>query len=161
MADRKEPNDEKWRDVHLDDLIHGLGSFLVFVSDVVDAVNQPRTPRPNPIDSNESFAPIRLSAGSVIAGVRDPIIDIFDEGAELVLVVEWPYVAEGPVGVEVHDDVLTLTIGGECPFTADVLLPGAVDATNIHHSYHNGITTIRLVRLERNAHERNDATPHT
>lgn len=148
MADRKTPPpaDDGWRDIHLDDIIKGVGTFISLVSDVVEAVNNNRGTRARPLGRNEQPAPARLSAGSALAGMRDPIVDLFDEDEEIILVVEWPYVDEGPIKVELQDDVLALTIAGERPYTAELLLPGAVDAATLRQTYHNGMTEVRLRR---------------
>jgi HSP20 family molecular chaperone IbpA len=148
MADRKAPAppDDGWRDIHLEDILKGVGTFITLVSDVVEAVNNTRGTRARSIGRAEQPAPARLSAGSALAGMRDPIVDLFDEDEEIILIVEWPYVDEGPIRVELQDDVLSLTIAGERPYTAELLLPSAVDATTLRQTYHNGMTEVRLRR---------------
>jgi HSP20 family molecular chaperone IbpA len=153
MSDRRElpPNDDGWRDIHLEDILKGVGTFITLVSDVVEtvgsAVNQSRRDPSRPLAQAASSAPARLGAGSLLAGMRDPIVDLFDEGAEIVLVVEWPYVDQAPIQIDVEDDVLSLTIGGDRPYTTDILLPGVVDAATLERTCRNGITEVRFRRI--------------
>jgi HSP20 family molecular chaperone IbpA len=153
MSDRREhtPNDDGWRDIHLDDILKGVSTFITLVSGVVEtvgsAVNQSRRDPSRPLAPAAPSAPTRLGAGSLVAGTRDPIVDLFDEGAEIVLVVEWPYVDQAPIQIDLQDDVLSLTIGGDRPYRTDVLLPGMVDATTLERACRNGITEVRLRRI--------------
>lgn len=151
MSDRTpdSPADEGWRDIYLDDILKGVGSFINLVSDVVEsvgsAVSQSRTPAARPRVPLPQ-APRHLGMAAQAAGVREPIVDLFDEGEEIVLVIEWPYGDEGRIEVGVQDDVLSISMGGELPYSADLLLPGVVDAATLRQSYRNGISEIRLRR---------------
>jgi HSP20 family molecular chaperone IbpA len=119
MPDRREPspNDDGWRDIHLDDIVKGVSTFITLVSGVVETVgstvNQSRRDPSRPLTQPAPSVPARLGAGSLLAGMRDPIVDLFDEGAHIVLVVEWPYVDEAPIQIDLQDDVLSLIIGDE------------------------------------------------
>ena len=146
--DRRSPADDEWRDIHLDDIISGVSSFIALVSGVVEAVgsavNQPRPDQPAvPLRPS---SPARLGAGAAIAGVRDPVVELFDEGEEIVLTVEWPYVDEGQIQIDLHGDVLSLTIGGAWPYSTDLLLPGVFDAASLRQRHRNGITEVRVLR---------------
>jgi len=153
MSDHMEqaPNDDGWRDIHLDDIVRGVSSFIAMVSDVVEtvssSVNQSRRDPSRPLASTAPSAPARLGAGSLVAGTRDPIVDLFDEGAQIVLIIEWPYVDEAPIQIDLHDDVLSLNIGGERPYATEILLPGLVNASTLERACRNGITEVRLQRL--------------
>ena len=144
MSDHMErtPNDDGWRDIHLDDIVEGISTFIAMVSDVVEtvssSVNQPRR------DPSMSARP---GAGSLVAGTRDPIVDLFDEGAQIVLIIEWPYVDEAPIQIDLQDDVLSLNIGGEPPYATEILLPGLVNTSTVERTCRNGITEVRLQRL--------------
>jgi HSP20 family molecular chaperone IbpA len=153
MSDRREltPNDDGWRDIHLDDIVKGVSTFITLLSGVVEtvssSVNQSRRDPSRPLAPTAPSAPARLGAGSLVAGMRDPIVDLFDEGAQIVLVVEWPYVDEAPIQIDLQDDVLSLSIGGDRPYATEILLPGMVDAATLERTCRNGITEVRLQRI--------------
>ncbi len=150
MTDRRDTYrpDEGRRDIHLDDIVRGVGSFISLVAEVVEsvgsAVNQPASAG----GALDTFAPTRLPAGSPVSGVRDPLVELFDEGDEIVVVIDWPYAAENQIQVEVQDDVLAVTIGGEFPHTTELLLPAAVDPASLRRTHRNGMTEVRLTRSE-------------
>lgn len=138
------PQDEGWRDIHLDDIARGVGSLINFVSDVVESfgstVGQARTPAARPISPRPAGAPADADA----ADQRDLLLDLFDEGEEIVLVAEWPDDA-GPLEVSVQDDVLTLAFADEAP-PIELLLPAVVDPASLRRADRNGIVEIRLRR---------------
>ncbi|MBI2982847.1 MAG: Hsp20/alpha crystallin family protein [Chloroflexi bacterium] len=93
----------------------------------------------------ESFGNIRATAkGPVVADVREPLVDVFDEREEIVVVAELPGVGEPDINVEVHGDVLVLETVGERKYAKEVLLPAAVDPGSVRRSYKNGILELRL-----------------
>ena len=93
----------------------------------------------------ESFGNIRATEeGPVVAEVREPLVDVFDEGEAIVLVAELPGVAEEEIRIEIQDDVLSLETTGERKYAKEVLLPAAVEVEPIHKAYKNGILEVRL-----------------
>lgn len=149
MTDRKDrAQDDGWQDIHLDDIAKGVNSFFAMVSDVVERLgaNTNGSRRYQMRSAGSHSTPTRLGAGSALAGVRDPVVDMFDEGSEILLLVEWSYTDEAPLQIDLQDDVLSLSIGGEHPYTTDVLLPYVVDASSLQQSSRNGITSLRLRR---------------
>jgi hypothetical protein len=149
MPERKNSSqDDGWQDIHLDDIAKGVNSFFAMVSDVVERLgaNNNSSRRYQMRSAGSQSAPSRLGAGSALAGVRDPVVDLFDEGSEILLLVEWSYTDEAPLSIDLQDDVLSLSIGGDHPYTTDVLLPYVVDASSVSQSCRNGITTLRLRR---------------
>ena len=93
----------------------------------------------------ERFGNIRRTEdGPVVADVREPLVDVFDEPDEIVLVVEMPGANEEDVSVEVHGDVLALETAGDRKYAREVLLPAQVDAASLVKTYRNGILEIRL-----------------
>ena len=93
----------------------------------------------------ESFGNVRSTpSGPVVAEVREPMVDIFDEGDEIRVIAELPGVDEKGIQVEVKDDILTLTAqGAERKYQKEVLLPSPVKP-QVHQSYRNGILEIKL-----------------
>lgn len=93
----------------------------------------------------ERFGNIRATEeGPVVAEVREPLVDLFDEGQEIVIVAELPGVDEEEIHIEVQDDILSLQASGEHKYAKEILLPGVVDANTLQKTYRNGILELRL-----------------
>lgn len=93
----------------------------------------------------EHFGNIRSTEeGPVVAEVREPMIDVFDEGETVLVVAELPGVAEGEITVDVKDDVLTLETTGERKYAKEVLLPCSVDAPSMKKAHKNGVLELRF-----------------
>lgn len=93
----------------------------------------------------ERFGNIRSTEeGPVVDEVREPLVDVFDEGETVLVVAELPGVAEEEIAVEVKDDVLTLETAGERKYAKEVLLPCPVDAATVKKAYKNGVLELRL-----------------
>lgn len=93
----------------------------------------------------EHFGNIRSTQeGPVVADVREPLVDNFDEAAEIVIVVELPGVSESEIKIAVEEDILSLETTGERKYAKEILLAQAVDATTLQSSYKNGILEIRI-----------------
>jgi len=96
----------------------------------------------------ERFGNIRpTEEGPVVANVREPMVDVFEEGPEIVLVAELPGVSEGEISVEVQGDILTLQTTGERKYEKEILLAGKVDAKPAERTFKNGILELRLKRI--------------
>ena len=96
----------------------------------------------------ERFGNVRATErGAVVEEVREPAVDVFDEGAEVVVIAELPGVGENAIALEVKDDILLLSAsdaGRE--YRKEVLLPCAVLAETMESSYRNGILEIRVAK---------------
>jgi len=93
----------------------------------------------------ERFGNIRATEeGPVVAEVREPLVDVFDEEQEIVIAAELPGVAEEEVHIEIQDDILSLETTGERKYAKEILLPESVDATTLQKAYKNGILELRL-----------------
>ena len=94
----------------------------------------------------EQFGNIKATErGAVVAEVREPIVDVFDEGERLVVIAELPGVEEDDIHLEVKDDILDLAAEAkDRKYSKEILLPSAVDASSMKTSYKNGILEIRL-----------------
>ena len=96
----------------------------------------------------ERFGNIRATEeGPEVADVREPMVDLFDEGEEIVVVIELPGVAEEEIQIEVHDDVLCLETAGERKYAKEILLPSAVRGEGLRRTYRNGILELRLDKV--------------
>jgi HSP20 family protein len=97
----------------------------------------------------ERFGNIRTTEeGPVVAEVREPLVDVFDEEQEIIVVAELPGVAEDEVHIEIQDDILSLETTGERKYAKEILLPEAVDATTLQKAYKNGILELRLTKSQ-------------
>ncbi|MDO9349225.1 MAG: archaeal heat shock protein Hsp20 [Anaerolineales bacterium] len=93
----------------------------------------------------ERFGNIRATEeGPEVAEVREPLVDVFDEEREMLVVAELPGVGEEEIRVEIQDDVLSLETTGEHKYAKEILLSAPVDAANMQKSYKNGILELRL-----------------
>ena len=93
----------------------------------------------------ESFGNVRATEeGPVVAEVREPLVDVFDEGEAIVLVAELPGVADEEIRIDVEGDILSLETTGERKYAKEVVLPAAVEAAPFHRAYKNGILELRL-----------------
>jgi len=95
----------------------------------------------------ERFGNIRATEeGPEVVDTREPLVDVFDEGQEIVVVAELPGVGEDEIDVQVRDDILSLETTGAHRFAKEILLPGAVDAASVQQAYKNGILELRLAK---------------
>ncbi len=97
----------------------------------------------------ERFGNIRTTEeGPVVAEVREPLVDVFDEEQEIVIAAELPGVAEEEVHIEIQDDILSLKTTGERKYAKEILLPGQADAATLQKAYKNGILELRLKKIK-------------
>jgi len=93
----------------------------------------------------ERFGNIRKTEeGPVVADVREPLVDIFDESAEILIVAELPGVSEAQVQVELKDDILTISTSGDRRYAKEILLAAPVTPGSLRQTYTNGILELRL-----------------
>ena len=93
----------------------------------------------------ERFGNIQTSErGPVVAEVRDPLVDVFEERDEVVIVGELPGVQEAEIDIDVKDDIVQLETSGGRKYAKEILLPAKVDAASMKKTYNNGILELRL-----------------
>lgn len=94
----------------------------------------------------EQFGNVRATEeGTVVAGVREPLVDVLDEGDELVVIAELPGVEAGDIRVGVKGDILELSAETrDRNYHKEILLPSPVATESMETSYKNGILEIRL-----------------
>ena len=82
---------------------------------------------------------------AVVREVREPLVDVFEEEGQVLVVAETPGVASEDVRVELRDDVLSITADSDDRrYSKEVLLPRACDPDSLTVSCNNGILEIRL-----------------
>lgn len=98
----------------------------------------------------EPFGNIHRGAdGKLVAvhEVREPMVDVFDEPTRLLIVAEVPGVEAGNVQLEIHDDVLLISIEkGEPKYRREVLLPAIYSPEKMSFQCRNGVLEIQLLK---------------
>jgi len=96
----------------------------------------------------EQFGNIQATdKGAVVAEVREPLVDVLDEGERLLVIAELPGVGAKDIQIKIKEDILELTAEREDrKYSKEVLLPSPVDASTMEQSYKNGILEIKLVK---------------
>jgi len=83
--------------------------------------------------------------GPVVEEAREPMVDVFDEDAHVLVVAELPGVEAGDISFEVKEDVLELSAArGERKYRKEILLPAAVRAEAATSQHRNGVFEIKL-----------------
>ncbi|MEJ2124487.1 MAG: Hsp20/alpha crystallin family protein [Alphaproteobacteria bacterium] len=84
--------------------------------------------------------------GPEVSDVREPLVDVFDEDGEVLVIAEMPGVAEKDITVKVSGETLKLTTKGEFHYSKEVELPAKVKARSIRKTYRNGLLEMRLTK---------------
>ena len=169
---RRERSSE--REVKIDlgfgDLFKGLGNFLDLMNTMAEEgnseISRTRQVRgPGGVHGVYGFS-VKMGVGGTptverfgnihsteqgpkVSDVREPLVDVFDEGDHILVVAELPGVVEGDILVESKDDILTLSATGrERKYAKEVLLPAMIDPVSLQQSYQNGILEIRLGKAQ-------------
>ncbi len=96
----------------------------------------------------QSFGNIQRTAkGPEVTEVREPLIDVFDEDGEVLVVAELPGASEQEIDVTVKDGVLTLEAKGEHRYAKDVELPAPVKPKPLRKVYRNGLLEVRFAKI--------------
>ena len=96
----------------------------------------------------ERFGNVRTDeSGTEVSEVREPLTDVFDEDAHILVVAELPGINADDIRLEVKDDILNLSATGSSrKYAKEILLPSMVDPASERHSYQNGFLEIRLAK---------------
>jgi len=98
----------------------------------------------------EPFGNIRKdkeSGRTVVQEVREPMVDIFEEDAYVLVVAEMPGVTPDDVKLTIDGDVLTIdAVHGAAKYHKEVLLPLNTTLEKIQVSGKNGIVEIKCAR---------------
>jgi HSP20 family protein len=101
----------------------------------------------------ETFGNIRKTKeGPVVEEVREPLLDVLDEGDSFRIIAELPGVEAGDIKLDLKDDILTIVAEGkDLPtgqagrkYSKEVLLPSRVQPEPPTMSYRNGILEVRV-----------------
>ena len=95
----------------------------------------------------QQFGNVRAtSAGPVVDEVREPMVDIFDEGDSILVVAEMPGVSIKDILIDVKGDVLSISTAQTAPrkYAKEVLLPAAVNVATQKSTFKNGVLELRF-----------------
>lgn len=79
-----------------------------------------------------------------VDGAREPMIDVYDEGAEFLVTAELPGVAAGEISVRHEAGALLIETTGSWRYRSRVEVPGAILADRMVHTLRNGILEVRV-----------------
>lgn len=84
---------------------------------------------------------------TVVAEVREPMIDIFEEENHILVVAEMPGIGESDIKLDLKEDILTISAGrGDKKYQKEVLLPAAYSPDKMSHTCRNGVLEVKLSR---------------
>ncbi len=94
----------------------------------------------------ESFGNVKKTAkGPVVEEEREPLVDVFDEEEQIVVIVELPGVEEEHIHTEVQEASITVSaVNGERKYYKEIALPKAVETSTVKSKYRNGVLEIRI-----------------
>lgn len=97
----------------------------------------------------EPFGNIRATrSGAELTATREPLVDVFDEGDEIVIAAEVPGAGDDDVVIRIDGDVLSINTRGALGFAKEVSLPHPVDADRIRKICKNGMLEVRLAKRD-------------
>lgn len=96
----------------------------------------------------EQFGNLRdTEGGPIVAEIREPLVDVLDEGDRVAVIAELPGVQEQDIQVQAHGDILEITAGtGDRRYEKEVLLPSVVEPASLESTYRNGVLQVRLAK---------------
>lgn len=87
--------------------------------------------------------------GLVVEEVAEPIVDVFDEGDNVLVIAELPGVDEDDFHFQVNGDILVIAAAGrDRKYRKEMLLPAGVDPEGATTVFKNGIAEIRLPKTK-------------
>ena len=94
----------------------------------------------------EPFGNIKKTPkGPTVEEEREPIIDVFDEKEEIVVMAEMPGVNEEGISLDLKGDILEIkAVSKDRKYHKEILLPAKVKAETRISSYKNGILEIKI-----------------
>jgi len=94
----------------------------------------------------EPFGNIKKTEkGPEISEEREPIVDVFDEKKEILVIAELPGVDEKEIKLDLKGDILLLEAADkERKYKKEILLPAKVDTKTRKMSFKNGILEVRF-----------------
>lgn len=96
----------------------------------------------------KQFGNVKMThEGAVVSETREPLVDVFDEGDEVVLVAELPGVKDADVELTIRGDMVELSAQGHVQkYHCETLLPAEVNAEPVSRQCENGYLELRLAK---------------
>lgn len=95
----------------------------------------------------QSFGNIHpTEKGPEVSNVREPLLDVFDEENEVLVVAELPGAQEPEITVTVEDRTLTLEAKGAHRYAKTIELPAKVKPNPLRKIYRNGLLEVRFAK---------------
>jgi len=95
-----------------------------------------------PVREAERGTPIERAS---VQQVREPPVDVFDEGADVLVVAELPGIERGEIKLDLRGDILTVHAEHEgLKYHKEILLPRSFQRDQLQASLRNGVLEIRL-----------------
>ncbi|WP_310619227.1 Hsp20/alpha crystallin family protein [Flexibacterium corallicola] len=82
--------------------------------------------------------------GVEVNDVREPLVDVFDEGDEFVITAELPGVKKADITTTFKGDQLTIKTSGGRQYVKEIELPSKVKSKTLKQSYNNGVLELRV-----------------
>ena len=90
----------------------------------------------------------------VVEKVREPIVDVFDEGGHLVVVAEMPGVEEKDIRVRILGDILQIEAkSDQREYEKEILLPFKVEEAPAKNVFLNGVLELKLRKVQEGSAE--------
>ncbi len=86
----------------------------------------------------------------IIDKVREPIVDIFDEGEYFIIVSEMPGVEEKDIKINISGDILQIEAKSSArEYEKEILLDSKVVPEPVKNSYVNGVLELKLKKIDK------------
>ena len=83
-----------------------------------------------------------------ITETREPIVDVFDEKDQVLVVAELPGVSENSIKLDIKGDILSLEADDEKRnFSKEILLPAKIDFENREKTFKNGVLEVKMKKI--------------
>ncbi len=142
MSDHDKPNTDQ--DDTFEDALQDLGKSVVRMMKKAVEKSEEIFTSGGLDDLFTAPPPRHRKKDQTAAKQRDPVVDVFDEGDEVVIYVELPGVEEDTIEVKINKGTLSVSgASGRETFVKDIELPNGVKGKPEHH-FKNGILKIQL-----------------
>lgn len=89
----------------------------------------------------------RTTGKTVVHEMREPPVDVFEEGDHVLIVSEMPGISVKDVHIEIEGDVLTLAAArGDKRYRKEILLPGIYPRDKMQVTCNNGVVEIKCYK---------------
>lgn len=147
------------------DIFRGLGDFIELLGDLAEKGEELRREGEIKIGKEtkgvygftiktgiageptlSSFGNIkRTPKGPVVEEEREPIVDVFDEEKEILVLAEVPGVSEEKIKTQIKGDILTIEAeDSDRKYYKEVVLPKNIDPSTLKSKYKNGVLEIKI-----------------